>query len=320
VIRHKVDLSQLLDKMKLKEMKNISILIIAICFGGILKAQQLPQITQYTFNDYAINPAIAGMKDYYQLKTIVRNQWVGITDAPRTTILSFYGRKSEHVGLGGLVFNDETGPTSRIGGSASYTYSFPLSKKVNLSLALSAGFTQFKITKQGLNLENQNDPYMQGGDVVRSAPDATFGFNLYGKKWYIGGSIPQLLNSKINLIDPNFARLYNLESKGNLVNHFYVLGAYKHDVNPDWSIEPSVLLKTVSAAPMQYDFGVKTTYDNRIWLGLDYRNNGDMSALLGYAIQEIFMIGYSYGIINTDLSSYTSGSHEFMFGIRMKVD
>jgi len=99
-----------------------------------------------------------------------------------------------------------------------------------------------------------------------------------------------------------------------------VLGAYTHDLSPNWSIEPSLLLKTVVAAPMQYDLGLKTTYNNKLWFGMDYRNNGDMAALLGYAIQERFMIGYSYDILGSDLSGYSSGSHEFMIGIRMKSE
>ena len=93
--------------MKIIKMKKISIVIIAICFGGMLKAQQLPQLTQYMINNYAVNPAVAGMYDYYQVKTTIRNQWIGITDAPKTTMLSIYGRKSKNVGLGGLVFNDQ---------------------------------------------------------------------------------------------------------------------------------------------------------------------------------------------------------------------
>ena len=51
-------------------MKKILILAGVILFGNLLKAQQLPQITQYMINDYAINPAIAGMEDFYQVKTI----------------------------------------------------------------------------------------------------------------------------------------------------------------------------------------------------------------------------------------------------------
>ena len=76
--------------------------------------QQIPQLSQFMINDFTVNPN-AGMNDYYQIKTSVRNQWVGIEDAPKTTLLSIYGRSSDHVGLGGSVFNDQVGPTSRAG-------------------------------------------------------------------------------------------------------------------------------------------------------------------------------------------------------------
>ena len=288
----------------------------AICFGEMSKAQQLPQITQYMINNYAVNPAVAGMYDYYQVKTTIRNQWTGITDAPRTTILSIYGRKSDNVGLGGLVFNDQTGPTSKIGGSASYTYSFAMTRTIKMSFALSGGFTQFKLTKAGMNIEDGLDPVMQGGDVVRTIPDATFGFNVFGNKWYFGAAIPQLLTMNLNLMDDDFSRIYDTYSEGSLARHFYVLGAYKHDFNPFWSIEPSLLLKTVSSAPLQADFGLKANYNDKFWLGMGYRNNGEMAALLGYSIQDRYTIGYSYDILSSNMSDYSGGSHEFMIGIR----
>ena len=96
-------------------MKNILALFFTIVFGSIAYAQQLPQLTQYMINNYAVNPAIAGMHDYYQVNTTIRNQWVGINDAPRTTILSIYGKKNENVGFGGLIYNDQVGPTGRLG-------------------------------------------------------------------------------------------------------------------------------------------------------------------------------------------------------------
>lgn len=92
-MNHKQALLQLLDKKKIINMKKLLVLAIIICCGSILKAQQLPQITQYMINNYTINPAIAGMYDYYQVKTTIRNQWAGINDGPRTTILSVYGKK-----------------------------------------------------------------------------------------------------------------------------------------------------------------------------------------------------------------------------------
>ena len=257
--------------MKIIKMKRISILLFVICFGGLLKAQQLPQITQYMNNNYVINPAVAGMYDYYQVNTTIRNQWAGINDAPRTSVISIYGRHSEHVGLGGMVYNDVTGPTSRIGGSASYTYAFQLTQKVKLSLALQGGFTQFKIIKNNIPVMDQDDPLMLGGDVVRTLPDATFGFNVSGNKWYIGAAIPQLLSSELKLMDPKFARIYDTTSQnGKLASHIYVLGSYTYDINPTISIEPSFFLKSVAGAKTQIDFVVKSEYKEMIWVGMNY--------------------------------------------------
>ena len=307
--------------MKIIKMKRISILIFVICFGGLLKAQQLPQITQYMNNNYVINPAVAGMYDYYQVNTTIRNQWAGINDAPRTSVISIYGRHSEHVGLGGTVYNDVTGPTSRIGGSASYTYAFQLTQKVKLSLALQGGFTQFKIIKNNIPVKDQEDPLMLGGDVVRTLPDATFGFNVSGNKWYIGAAIPQLLSSELKLMDDDFARIYDTTSQnGKLASHIYVLGSYTYDINPTISIEPSFFLQSVAGAKTQIDFGVKSEYKEMIWVGMNYEMNNDLSsiaALLGYKINDRFNIGYSYGMPSSATSSYHSGSHEFMLGIKL---
>ncbi len=301
---------QLLDKKKIITMKRLLILAVIITCGFTLKAQQLPQITQYMINDYAINPALAGMENFYQVKTTIRNQWVGVADAPRTTILSIYGSRSKHVGLGALVFNDQSGPTSRIGGSASYTYSFQLLQSIDLAFALSGGFTQFKITKQGLNVLDANDKLLLGGDVVRTAPDATFGFNFSGEKWYVGMSIPHLLSSNLDLMGDDYQRIYEYVSEGELTQHFYILGAYEHSFNT-FAIEPSILFKAVSGAPAQLDLGIKTTYNDNLWIGMNYRDNGELSALAGYSIDERYVIGYSY-----DMMSTLGPSHEFMLGIR----
>ena len=307
--------------MKIIKMKRISILLFVICFGGLLKAQQLPQITQYMNNNYVINPAVAGMYDYYQVNTTIRNQWAGINDAPRTSVISIYGRHSEHVGLGGTVYNDVTGPTSRIGGAASYTYAFQLTQKVKLSLALQGGFTQFKLIKSELSVEQPGDVIIMGGDIVRTLPDATFGLNLSGDKWYIGAAIPQLLSSELRLMDDDFARIYDTTSQnGKLASHIYVLGSYTYDINPTISIEPSFFLKSVAGAKTQIDFGVKSEYKEMIWVGMNYEMNNDLSsiaALLGYKINDRFNIGYSYGMPSSATSSYHSGSHEFMLGIKL---
>jgi len=298
-------------------MKKISLLVLAFISSGLIYSQQLPQLTQFMDNSYVINPAFAGMNDYYQIRTSIRNQWTGISDAPSTTILSIYGKQDDNVGLGGIIFNDQYGHTSRAGGSVSYTYHFPVSDKVQLALALSGGFTQFKIDKNGWNVQNPDDPLTQGDVIVESVPDATFGFNLYSDNWYFGVSIPQLLSSNLNLLDNNFANTLSNNQTGSLSRHIYVLGSYRYSANEKWNIEPSLLLKSVAPLPAQLDFGVKVVYDKKLWFGGDYRTNGDIGALFGYSINDRYIIGYSYDILNAELSDYSTGSHEFMFAIRL---
>ena len=299
-------------------MKKLTLLFVSIFMGGMLQAQQLPQLSQFMINDFAVNPAIAGMNDYYQIKTSVRNQWVGIEDAPKTTLLSIYGKSSDHVGLGGSVFNDQVGPTSRAGASLTYAYHLNFTDEVKMSMALSGGFTQFKIDKVGWNTFHTDDPLMDGAEAVNLVPDATFGLNIYEEdKWYLGIAVPQLLNSKLTLIDEDFVNNISVDMDGSLSRHIYVMGMYNLEIDHYWDLQPSVLFKTVSNQN-QIDMGLKTIYSDKFWMGMDYRTNGDISALLGFIIQEKFMIGYSYDIPNPDISQYTSGSHEFMFGVTFR--
>lgn len=292
-------------------MKKLIILLITVGFSWTATAQQLPQLTQYMINNYAINPAVAGMHNYYQVNTAVRNMWGDI--GPKTTILSIYGKKGENMGLGGTVYNDEERGSSKIGGNISYAHHFSLSPNIKTSLALSAGFVQYKLIVSQLEVADELDPLFVGGDVARAIPDAVFGINTYGKNWYIGLSIPQLLSTNVDFIDKDFYDNFNLEGEGTLNRHYYVLGAYTHVLNPFWSIEPSMLLKNASTET-QFDFGIKTTWNDKLWFGAGYRSNGQMTALAGYSIQDRYIIGYSYDMLG-DVSALGS-THEFVLGIK----
>ena len=72
------------------------------------------------FNYFAINPAVAGTKNYSPITFSFRRQWMGINDAPVTQSMmahTFFGEKS---GIGAHVFNDVAGPTRRTGFSATF--------------------------------------------------------------------------------------------------------------------------------------------------------------------------------------------------------
>ena len=291
--------------------KFILISLFIVTATAALRAQQLPQLTQYTQNNFAINPGFAGVYDYYQLNTTVRNMWAGLEGSPKTTILSIYGKRSENIGIGGSVYSDQAAAFSRIGGNVSYAYHFKLSTQIKISLSLSAGFLQYKIIKDQLTVQNPNDPYFVGGDVVRSLPDATFGTVLYSNKWYAGVSIPQLLANNLDHKDANVINSQDdTDGDGKLDRHYYIIGAYKHEINPFWTLEPSILFKS-SSTTNQFDVGVKGVWDNKLWIGTSYRSNGDISAISGYTISDRYTIGYSVDMLNE-----LGMTHEFVLGIK----
>src|SRR5947208_12010029 len=59
-------------------------------------AQQRPYYTQYILNNYIINPAIAGIENYWDVKVSHRHQWVGLEGAPVTTYLTIQGPLSKN--------------------------------------------------------------------------------------------------------------------------------------------------------------------------------------------------------------------------------
>ena len=282
-------------------------------FGGSY-AQQLPQYSQYLINDYVLNPGITGNKDYFEAKTNNRFQWVGLTDAPRTFILSMHGPiKTENMGVGGYLFTDVTGPTSRVGAYGSYAYHIDLNgDDMKLSLGLFGGILQYNVDGSKITLAQEADPLATIGIESILIPDAGAGAYWYGDKYYLGVSVPQLLQNKLEL--PS-----NGSEIGKLTSHYFVMGGYKFELDGDFEVEPSFLMKYVAPVPVQFDLSARVTYQRTFWVGGSYRTDDAMSVLIGYSMQEKLFFGYSYDVTTTDLKNYSSGTHEVMLGMRFNV-
>lgn len=279
----------------------------------LVKAQQLPHYSQYILNDYVINPASAGVDNFYEAKTNFRSQWVGINEAPRTYILSVNGPlKHEKMGIGGYLFVDRTGPTQRTGIDLSYSYHVKLNDAINLSMSINAGILQYTVAGSEIRLEDENDPTLSENKMSKTMPDAGASFYLYHEDFFFGASAPQLLQNKIDFGDES------VKPSGRLVNHYYVLGGYRYDINEQFQLEPSFLLRFVKPLPMQYEFSLRTIYDKMVWLGVSYRKNTAVALLAGYSFNESLTFGYSYDFIQTSINQYSSGTHEIMLSFRIK--
>lgn len=292
-------------------MKKIISILALVIVGAISSfGQQIPQYTQYSLNEFVINPAIAGTQDYYNARIINRYQWLGVVDAPRTYVLSLYGpHKKLPMGFGGYIFSDITGPTRRSGLELSYAYNLKIVNDIRLSFGVSGGFLQYKIDATKITFKDESDivkDYM----YVDYMPDASAGIYLYADKFYFGVSSSQLLHNKIVFYDMETNTLRRL------ANHIFVYGGYKYDINEKFNLEPSLLLKKVNPAPLQAEINAKVTYNKMIWLSLGYRTAFGPNITLGYNMQDQLYFGYSYDFSTSAISKATTGTHEFMVGAR----
>jgi type IX secretion system PorP/SprF family membrane protein len=292
-------------------MKKVIVIFILTFSFGKQQAQQLPQYSQYMLNEMAINPAVAGRDDFSEVRSNNRHQWVGITDSPRTYMLTLQGPiKGQNMGLGMNLFTDIVGPTRRSGLSFSYAYHLKLEKETHLSMAVSAGILQWGIDGNKISLHDNGDTQLYTIYQNAIVPDFGAGIYYYKKKtFYVGLAIPQLYQAPIKLYQGAY-------KNSRLKDQINFNGAYTFKIDEDFSIEPSILFKYEKPAPAKLDIGVRGIYKEQIWLGTAYRANTALSMLLGYFYQDYLTIGYSYDIALGKIKKYAAGTHELMLGIK----
>jgi len=274
-------------------------------------AQQLPQYSQYMLNEMAINPAVAGRDDFAEVRSNNRHQWMGITDAPRTYMLTLQGPiKDRNMGLGMNLYTDIVGPTRRTGINFSYAYHLKLEKDLHLSFGLSAGVQQWGIDGSKITLREEGDQQLLTSYKTTPVPDFGAGIYFYKKdKFYFGFSLPQLYQAPIGLYAGS-------QKNSKLASQYNLNAAYQIDVNDDFTVEPSFLVKYEKPAPVKVDVGARVIYKKEVWVGLVYRHKDAVSALLGYMYKDYLLIGYSYDFTTTTVRKYSSGTHELMLGLR----
>lgn len=279
-----------------------------------LIAQQTPHYSQYMINDYVMNPAIGGRYNYFLGMSANRYQWGGITDAPRTYILSLHGPlKWDHMGVGGQLFTDIVGPTRRTGFYLSYAYHAPLNENLKLSFGVNAGILQFTVDAQKITLHDPGDLILMNALQSVLLPDFSAGFLLYNDRFWVGASCLQLAQNRIKFYD------YMSSTTSVLNRHLYFMAGYRQPLGEDFILEPSFLGKWVAPVPFQFDIGMRAIYKEKIWAGGSFRNRDAFAAYLGFIWRDM-QFGYAYDFTTTNLGNYSTGTHELIIAVRFNAN
>jgi type IX secretion system PorP/SprF family membrane protein len=323
--------------------------IAGILFMGCINvmAQQRPQYTQYVLNNYIINPAVAGIENYWDVKASYRNQWAGLDGAPVTTYFTIhgplnvddYGRETAttfhppgvnprgeaywedyvapkaHHGIGLTIINDKTGPLNRFSACGTYAYHVGLAPQTTLSAGFSIGVQNMSLntSRLGSTVTGIDPAVLARGSALNDVqPDVNAGLWLYSRDYFIGLACQNVFSDKLSYVDNKVS-----SDGGRLLPHFFLSAGYRFFINEDISCLPSTMVKYVTPSPISFDLNCKFQYQDVIWAGVSYRINDGFATMLGFNLNSNINLSYSYDITTNKLNTVSKGTHEIMLGFTL---
>lgn len=306
-------------KTKLRIIKGLFILLMIVS-GLASKAQQDPMYTQYMFNTQTINPAYAGTWESLSFMVLGRQQWAGLEGAPQTYTFSMQAPlKNERVALGLNLISDKIGLEKRFYMFGDYSYLLPINEGMKLRLGLKGGFTNYSnnLSEYQTNAPGSGivDQAFQGEIDQKFAPNFGVGGFLYGKKYYVGFSIPKVINTE-------FENNYNNFSVSAELRHYFLIAGLIVDLGENLKFKPTMLTKATFSsdfgAPVQLDLTASFLIKERFWLGAMYRTGDSFGFIAQWIIDKKMRIGYAYDYSTTNLQNFHSGSHEIMVSYELR--
>jgi type IX secretion system PorP/SprF family membrane protein len=317
---------------------NIILLLLFLSFN--LKAQQLPIYSQYMANRFLLNPARAGADGYTMIEMNSREQWLGLSGAPRTHSLAFQSRvlktsfmggaqtakrryagrkRGGKVGIGGFIYNDRSGLLDYTGMQATYAYHVKL-RNSQLSFGLSGSLLQYKLNREKVIFydKESDDPMFLNSNMAGFTPDASFGVYYLAPGFFGGFSAVNLMQSALQFGNTGPADFKVLRT-------YYLMSGYKFQIDRSFQVEPSFLYKTNEKLKNQLDINVRAIYLYDYWAGLSYRtggkgfdgaaNSGALIMMAGVAVG-VINIGYAFDYNFTNIQKFSYGSHELNVALR----
>jgi type IX secretion system PorP/SprF family membrane protein len=271
-----------------------------------LSAQQEDAFAQFMYYKQAINPAQTGSSQGINITGLVRNQWIGLSGAPKWQSLLFsMPLLNNRVGVGGNIYRHTVGITQITGLDGSYAYRLPVPRGF-LSFGLQ---TSVRFMQQNFGLVTGTQPIEQDESIpvgLQSKYIPNFGAGVYyeTKRAYVGISVPRLLRSNIDFSD-----------KGQLITretqHYYFMAGATIPLGETWELNPQTLWRYLPNAPFDADINLSAIFRKKISGGLSYRIGSETAIVsTGLQLGDHLHLGMAFEASFSDIQKYNSGTAE----------
>ena len=291
--------------------KELNIFLLTGCFVMFFinsKGQQTESYTQYVYNHFALNPAVAGTQECTDIKIGSRLQWVGFDGAPMTNFVSVHkgfglrkgtAKSLSWHGAGFYLIDDRAGTFQRTGFYPAYAYHFRVGGGTIASAGAFAGFKNFKFK----GIQGSTDPVIGDPTASLIIPDVGIGLLLYSKRNFIGLSVKQLFLSDLSL---------GTNSKA-IPQVYVTAGTKRTPLGYALTYRPSLSIKHSIGSPLSVDlnmmfFNLKET----VGAGFGYRIGDALSANVQIQLIKRLSMGYAYEYPLSKVRLGTSQTHELI--------
>jgi len=279
------------------------ILLSLILNSGIAQTTSINNL--YYNNMILVNPAYAGSEGVPTFYLDTRNQWARFDGAPQTVDFGIHAPLGNQMGLGAMFSSDNRGLQRTFSGSLVYSYKVMFDTKNNLTFGINAGFDSHTIDRSKISVQQDPD---QISDALKMA-DAYENMTLaagFGMRY-----------SWNDALDINLSMPQLFESNYDWKKDILASVSYKFKAMEDHlTLEPIILMRTLTYVPMQFDFSLVGDVNHTFWLSAGYRTSQSYILSFGVYVKDL-TIGYAYEGYTGNVALLNASTYEFV--VRWKI-
>jgi type IX secretion system PorP/SprF family membrane protein len=275
-------------------------------------AQQAPHYAQYFYNMQVLNPAFVGSKSDLNAALLTRRQLINIEGAPETSTFSVNTRINSGFGFGATVISDKVGLVDNTSLNFDVSYTIPTSEFGRLSFGVKSGVAFFNNDlASGITVDDEIYASTTG-----QYENLGFGFLYSSKDFYVGLSSQNLFESPVFRLQDDVQTVKGLE-RGN----YFLTGGMSIELSKfsDVVFRPSTMIKYTPTLPVSVDINANFILNKKYEIGVSYRHQNSLSAMVSLIINKKYRIGYAYENYLSSIGQNLN-SHELILRIDLKLE
>lgn len=301
----------------IKIYRNFILLVLLFLFIGNNWSQNVLHRNNYFIQEYLINPAFTGGKDFNPFYMSYRNQFSQLKERPQVFSASGYYIIDPSSNIAGSLYSSETPSFTQLFGELNYSHDYHFSQWAHFTFGGGLIFNQTSQDFSGVEVIDFGDPSLSMGNTAGTAIDGSLGVKYFLKRFKTGISIKNIFES--NTSNESSNNLY--ENK--LAREVNFIAQYDFTIDSLLHIEPLFVVRRFTQKKENYyNFSLVANYKKLYTLGATYRLNNDFSpnaiSLIGGLQYNKFYFLYSHQLFVAD-ADVAGNNTEFTVGYRFPL-